>query len=192
MDQMIADEGFMVAFRYNMLVRAKAFAYKVTTDLEAVLAIDIRFLQEDIKAKVKSLTQKLHEIKERDNPYAIGGAKFGFDPKTGKPRPPKNQQKNPDHAQSSRDPSSGGGRGRGGSQGGQGGGWNGGDCQDSQSHGDTTNQWGKSSYNFVDDSNRSSLTGDRGYSGGSKGNQGTHPSVPKAKQLYISSLDGCL
>jgi hypothetical protein len=48
-DKMIADKGFMVAFRYDMIVRANAFAYKVTTDTGGLAAIDIGCLCKDIK-----------------------------------------------------------------------------------------------------------------------------------------------
>ncbi|PLW46363.1 hypothetical protein PCASD_05504 [Puccinia coronata f. sp. avenae] len=180
-DQLISDDGFMVGFRYNMWVRQNAFAYKVTTATGGTSAVDIGVERKDIKYRAKSLTMQLSELELQDNPYRIGGEKFGFDPKTGKPRTSKHTTKAPDQGKESTSSSNkarGGGRGRGG------GNWNSGDRQDSRANSETPNQWGKRQYDLGEDYNRGNS---RDYGGGgnkSRGGQGdNNAGSSKGKQM---------
>ncbi|PLW10788.1 hypothetical protein PCANC_27300 [Puccinia coronata f. sp. avenae] len=50
------------------------------------LAVDISKEREDIKHNVISITRRLEETHYTNNPYAEGGEKYGFDPRTGKPK----------------------------------------------------------------------------------------------------------
>ncbi|PLW18478.1 hypothetical protein PCASD_19529 [Puccinia coronata f. sp. avenae] len=109
------------------------------------------------------------------------GEKFGFDPKTGKPRTSKHTTKAPDQGKESTSSSNkarGGGRGRGG------GNWNSGDRQDSRANSETPNQWGKRQYDSGEDYNRGNS---RDYGGGgnkSRGGQGdNNAGSSKGKQM---------
>ena len=108
-DKIISAEGFMTAFRYDMIIRQNAFSYQVTTDSGEVSAVDISIFRDDVKREGWRITLTLNENDETDNPYAIGGEKFGFDPNTGKPRP--NSSKGGVGDVAKRDSSSGRGRG---------------------------------------------------------------------------------
>ncbi|OAV87489.1 hypothetical protein PTTG_06690 [Puccinia triticina 1-1 BBBD Race 1] len=107
-DKIVGEEGFMTAFRYDMIVRQNAFSYQVTTDTGAISAVDISMYRDDVKQEAWRITLTLGENDETDNPYAIGGEKFGYDPNTGKPRV-KAQKSGED--QSRHDSNSGRGRG---------------------------------------------------------------------------------
>ncbi|PLW22273.1 hypothetical protein PCANC_28640 [Puccinia coronata f. sp. avenae] len=109
-DKIIAKEGFLTGFRYDILVWANAFAYQVTTDTGAESAVDISKLRKDIRYNVLSTTRQLEEIHYTDNPYAKGGEKFGFDPRTGKPKA--NKKKDHNDFTNSRGNNRGQGRGR--------------------------------------------------------------------------------
>jgi hypothetical protein len=50
------------------------------------LAVDISKLRKDIEYDALSKARKLEEDHHTDNPYAEGGKKFGFNPRTGKPK----------------------------------------------------------------------------------------------------------
>ncbi|PLW36651.1 hypothetical protein PCASD_14126 [Puccinia coronata f. sp. avenae] len=109
------------------------------------------------------------------------GKKFGFDPKTGKPRTSKHTTKAPDQGKESTSSSNkarGGGRGQGG------GNWNSGDRQDSRANSETPNQWGKRQYDSGEDYNRGNS---RDYGGGgnkSRGGQGdNNAGSSKGKQM---------
>ncbi|KAA1087113.1 hypothetical protein PGT21_022819 [Puccinia graminis f. sp. tritici] len=84
-DEIIAADGFLTGFRYNMIVRANAFAYRVETDKGASV-VDISVMRKEVREKAWATTRKLDELDFTDNPYAQGGVKFGFDPKTGRPK----------------------------------------------------------------------------------------------------------
>ncbi|PLW33829.1 hypothetical protein PCASD_15882 [Puccinia coronata f. sp. avenae] len=180
-DQRISDDGFMVGFRYNMWVRQNAFAYKVTTATGGTSAVDIGVEQKDIMYRAKSLTMQLSELELQDNPYRIGGKKFGFDPKTGKPRASKHTTKTPDHGKEStlsNTKARGGGRGQGV------GNWNSGDRQDSRANSETPNQWGKRQYDSGEDYNRSNSQDYGGGGNKSRGGQGNNNAgSSKSKQM---------
>ncbi|EHS64415.1 uncharacterized protein PGTG_22251 [Puccinia graminis f. sp. tritici CRL 75-36-700-3] len=84
-DEIIAADGFLTGFRYDMIVRANAFAYRVETDRGASV-VDISVMRKEVREKAWATTRKLEELDFTDNPYAQGGVKFGFDPKTGRPK----------------------------------------------------------------------------------------------------------
>ncbi|OAV88394.1 hypothetical protein PTTG_29039 [Puccinia triticina 1-1 BBBD Race 1] len=85
-DKIVGEEGFMTAFRYNMIVRQNAFSYQVATESGAISAVDISMYCDDVKREAWRITLTLGENNETDNPYAIGGEKYGYNPNTGKPR----------------------------------------------------------------------------------------------------------
>ncbi|PLW29009.1 hypothetical protein PCASD_18633 [Puccinia coronata f. sp. avenae] len=154
---------------------------QLTTATGGTSAVDIGVEQKDIKYRSKSLTMQLSELELQDNPYRIGGEKFGFDPKTGKPRTSKHTTKAPDQGKESTSLSNkarGGGRGRGG------GNWNSGDRQDSRANSETPNQWGKRQYDSGEDYNRGNS---RDYGGGgnkSRGGKGNNNAgSSKGKQM---------
>ncbi|OAV95500.1 hypothetical protein PTTG_26635 [Puccinia triticina 1-1 BBBD Race 1] len=97
-DKIVGEEGFMTAFRYDMIVRQNVFSYQVTTKSGEISAVDISIFRE--------------EVKQTDNPYAIGGKKFGYNPNTGMQRV-KAKKAVDDQAK----PESSSGRGRGGYRG---------------------------------------------------------------------------
>ncbi|OAV85682.1 hypothetical protein PTTG_10583, partial [Puccinia triticina 1-1 BBBD Race 1] len=85
-DKIVGEEGFMTAFRYDMIVRQNAFSYQVKTDSGEISAVDISMYRDDVKREAWRITLSLGENDKTDNPYAIGAKKFGFDPNTGKQR----------------------------------------------------------------------------------------------------------
>ncbi|OAV98774.1 hypothetical protein PTTG_25499 [Puccinia triticina 1-1 BBBD Race 1] len=109
-NKIISAKGFMTAFRYDMIVRQNAFSYQVTTDTGEVSAVDISMFRDDVKREAWRITLTLSKNDETDNPYAIGGEKFGFDPNTGKPRP-KNPKGGANEDVSKQESSSGRGKG---------------------------------------------------------------------------------
>ncbi|OAV90027.1 hypothetical protein PTTG_28448 [Puccinia triticina 1-1 BBBD Race 1] len=84
--KIVGEEGFMTAFRYDMIVRQNVCSYQVTTDSGAISAVDISMYRDDIKREAWRIRLTLGENDETDNPYAYGAKKFGFDPNTGKQR----------------------------------------------------------------------------------------------------------
>ncbi|KAA1071273.1 hypothetical protein PGT21_001932 [Puccinia graminis f. sp. tritici] len=84
-DRIIAEDGFLVGFRYDLIIRQNAFSYQVETDL-GTSAVDISIFRKDVKREAWKITRNLDELDFSDNPYAKDGPKFNFDPKTGKPK----------------------------------------------------------------------------------------------------------
>ncbi|KAA1121967.1 hypothetical protein PGTUg99_010875 [Puccinia graminis f. sp. tritici] len=84
-DRIIAEDGFLVGFRYDLIIRQNAFSYQVETD-QGTSAVDISIFRKDVKREAWKITRNLDELNFTDNPYAKDGPKFNFDPKTGKPK----------------------------------------------------------------------------------------------------------
>ncbi|KAA1103328.1 hypothetical protein PGT21_014487 [Puccinia graminis f. sp. tritici] len=84
-DRIIAEDGFLVGFRYDLIVRQNAFSYQVETD-QGTSAVDISIFRKDVKREAWKVTRNLEELDFSDNPYAKDGPKFNFDPQTGKPK----------------------------------------------------------------------------------------------------------
>ncbi|KNE90806.1 hypothetical protein PSTG_15754 [Puccinia striiformis f. sp. tritici PST-78] len=95
-DNIIAKDGFLTGFRYDIQVRQNAFAFRKKQD-GVELMTDISILRSTIRDEAWSLTRKLDELDFSDNPYVKGGTKSEWDPKTGKPKVPKNQRWNTDN-----------------------------------------------------------------------------------------------
>ncbi|EHS64353.1 uncharacterized protein PGTG_22177 [Puccinia graminis f. sp. tritici CRL 75-36-700-3] len=94
-DEIISTDGFLTGFRYDMIVRANAFAYRVET-ASGSSVVDISVMRKEIREKAWATTRKLEELDFTNNPYAKGGEKFGFDSKTGKPKLSKNHKSSSD------------------------------------------------------------------------------------------------
>ncbi|KAA1071142.1 hypothetical protein PGTUg99_019913 [Puccinia graminis f. sp. tritici] len=84
-DRIIAEDGFLVGFRYDLIIRQNAFSYQVKTK-QGISAVDISIFRKEVKQEAWKVTRNLDELKFSDNPYAKDGPKFNFDPKTGKPK----------------------------------------------------------------------------------------------------------
>ncbi|KAA1127095.1 hypothetical protein PGTUg99_021150 [Puccinia graminis f. sp. tritici] len=87
-DRIISEDGFLVGFRYDLIIRQNAFSYQVKTE-QGTSAVDISIFWKEVKREAWKVTRNLEELDYSDNPYAFGGPKFNFDPQTGKPRLPK-------------------------------------------------------------------------------------------------------
>ncbi|OAV91067.1 hypothetical protein PTTG_28113 [Puccinia triticina 1-1 BBBD Race 1] len=85
--------GFMVALRYDIRIRNKAFAFRVEVDGEESFSDISKFKQETADEAI-SLCQDFNEIGLQENPYAIGDSRVGGDPLKGI-RPHK--QRRPSH-----------------------------------------------------------------------------------------------
>lgn len=80
-----ARDNWMTAFRYNIKIRMNAFAFRVS---EGGISAPPNISQkhEDIAAICFAESRRLNEGSFTENPYAKGGARFGFDWTTGLPR----------------------------------------------------------------------------------------------------------
>ncbi|KAA1134483.1 hypothetical protein PGTUg99_003073 [Puccinia graminis f. sp. tritici] len=87
-DRIISEDGFLVGFRYDLIIRQNAFSYQVETE-QGTSAVDIPIFRKEVKREAWKVTRNLEELDYSDNPYAFGGPKFNFDPQTGKPKLPK-------------------------------------------------------------------------------------------------------
>jgi hypothetical protein len=82
----IADEfGFMTAFRYDMQVRANAFAHRVQSKDGAAIP-DISVRQNLVAERCYNDARSAGETRWTDNYYAPGGSHEGIDPDTGRER----------------------------------------------------------------------------------------------------------
>ncbi|PLW54753.1 hypothetical protein PCANC_03722 [Puccinia coronata f. sp. avenae] len=143
---------------------------KVTTDTGAESAIDISKLRKDIKYNALSTTRLLEEVHFNNNPYAEGGEKYNFDPRTGKPKV--NKKNNTGGGTTQGNGNRGRGRGRSNY-------WTGGNdyCGDFNNYvaSNTPNQWGKQTQNWQDFNN--SVWGN--YAEGSNNNQFDYNNAPQ-------------
>jgi hypothetical protein len=88
-DEIISTDSFLTGFRYDMIVRANTFAYRVET-ASGSSVVDISVMRKEVREKAWATTRKLDELNFTDNSYAKGGKRFGFDSKTGNPKLSKN------------------------------------------------------------------------------------------------------
>lgn len=89
-------DNWMTAFRYDIKIRLNAFAFRVSQNgMNA--PPDISQRREDIAAICFAEARRLDEGSFEDNPYAKGGARFGFDWTTGLPRACNNHSTNMSH-----------------------------------------------------------------------------------------------
>lgn len=78
-------DNWMTAFRYDIKIRLNAFAFRVSRN-GTNAPPDISQRREDIAAICFAEARRLDEGSFEDNPYAKGGARFGYDWTTGLPR----------------------------------------------------------------------------------------------------------
>jgi hypothetical protein len=81
-DKLQRKHGFMVALRYDIRIRNNAFAFRVEKDGEESFS-NISEYKPETADDAHAESRDLNELGVRDNPYAIGGAKFGYDPHSG-------------------------------------------------------------------------------------------------------------
>jgi hypothetical protein len=81
-DKLQRKHGFMVALRYDIRIRNNAFAFRVEKNGEESFS-DISEYKPDTADDAHAESRNLNELGVRDNPYAIGGTKFGYDPHSG-------------------------------------------------------------------------------------------------------------
>lgn len=78
-------DNWMTAFRYDIKIRLNAFAFRVSEN-GVTATPDISQRRENIASLCFAETRRLDEGNFTDNPYAKGGARFGFDWTTSLPR----------------------------------------------------------------------------------------------------------
>jgi hypothetical protein len=81
-DKLQRKHGFMVALRYDIRIRNNAFAFRVESDGEESLS-DISIYKPETADNAHAESRNLNELGVNDNPYAMGGIRFGYDPHTG-------------------------------------------------------------------------------------------------------------
>jgi hypothetical protein len=72
----------MVALRYDIRIRNNAFAFRVERDGEEFVS-DISEYKPETADDAHSEARNFNELGLRDNPYAVGGPRYGWDPHTG-------------------------------------------------------------------------------------------------------------
>ncbi|KAI7942177.1 hypothetical protein MJO28_012204 [Puccinia striiformis f. sp. tritici] len=82
-DAILAEDGFMVALRYDIQVRTNAFAHRVTLASGRKSLVDISVLRPKIAQSCYTPARKFGELEFTDNPYTEGGARANWDPTTG-------------------------------------------------------------------------------------------------------------
>ncbi|KAA1123843.1 hypothetical protein PGTUg99_025610 [Puccinia graminis f. sp. tritici] len=81
-DRLQKKHGFMVALRYDIRIRNNAFAFRVEKDGEETFS-NISVFKTETADDAHSESRNFNELGVKDNPYAIGGARYGWDPHTG-------------------------------------------------------------------------------------------------------------
>jgi hypothetical protein len=89
-DRILDIHGFMVALRYDIQVRANAFAFRVLSEQGDPSSVsDVSILRKDIELEAYSRSLHLDELGYEDNPYLSGGARHAYHPQSGiRQRPP--------------------------------------------------------------------------------------------------------
>jgi hypothetical protein len=92
-DRIQKKSGFMTALRYDIRIRANAFAHRVVKDGKITFS-DISILREDTLDTAYGEARRFNELEFTDNPYAIGGPRASWDPHSGSKPATKNSTSN--------------------------------------------------------------------------------------------------
>jgi hypothetical protein len=82
-DKLQRKHGFMVALRYDIRIRNNAFAFRVVGEDGEESFSNISVFKPETADDAHSESRNLNELGVTDNPYAIGGVRYGYDPHTG-------------------------------------------------------------------------------------------------------------
>ncbi|KAH9446943.1 hypothetical protein MJO29_015360 [Puccinia striiformis f. sp. tritici] len=85
-DALIAEDGFLVALRYDIQVRTNAFAHRVILADGSSSVANISVFRPKITHSCYATARKNSELEFTDNPYADGGVRANWDPTTGAPK----------------------------------------------------------------------------------------------------------
>jgi hypothetical protein len=91
-DALVAEDGFMVALRYDVQVRTNAFAHRVLLADGSLSVADISVFRPKIAHSCYATARKFGELEFTDNPYAETGTRANWDPTTGQPKLDKKPQ----------------------------------------------------------------------------------------------------
>ncbi|PLW18778.1 hypothetical protein PCANC_10926 [Puccinia coronata f. sp. avenae] len=79
-DKIHAEDGFMVALRYNIQIQANAFAHMVTNPDSSLLVADISVMRPKVQQSCYATAWRFNQIKFGDiNPYAKGESREDWD-----------------------------------------------------------------------------------------------------------------
>ncbi|KAA1107477.1 hypothetical protein PGT21_015042 [Puccinia graminis f. sp. tritici] len=82
-DKILRKDGFMVALRYDIGIRANAFAHRVVKNGVKSFS-NISIFRQEVYDTAYAEARRYDELVFREvNPYAIGGARALWDPHTG-------------------------------------------------------------------------------------------------------------
>ncbi|KAA1103053.1 hypothetical protein PGT21_005103 [Puccinia graminis f. sp. tritici] len=82
-DKILRKDGFMVALRYDIRIRANAFAHRVVKNGVKSFS-DISIFRQEVYDTAYAEARRYDELIFREvNPYAIGGVRASWDPHTG-------------------------------------------------------------------------------------------------------------
>ncbi|KAA1071316.1 hypothetical protein PGT21_003253 [Puccinia graminis f. sp. tritici] len=86
-DKILRKDGFMVALRYDIRLRANAFAHRVVKNGVKSFS-DISIFRQEVYDTAYAEARKYDELVFREvNPYASGGVRASWDPHTGSKKP---------------------------------------------------------------------------------------------------------
>jgi hypothetical protein len=85
-DALVAEDGFMVALRYDVQVRTNAFAHRVLLADGSLSVADISVFRPKIAHSCYATARKFGELEFTDNPYTESGVRAHWDPTTGQPK----------------------------------------------------------------------------------------------------------
>ncbi|EHS64462.1 uncharacterized protein PGTG_22275 [Puccinia graminis f. sp. tritici CRL 75-36-700-3] len=81
-DRLQKKHGFMVALRYDIRIRNNAFTFRVEKDGEESFS-NISIFKPETADNAHSEARNFNELGVKENPYTLGGPKYGWDPHTG-------------------------------------------------------------------------------------------------------------
>ncbi|KAA1089049.1 hypothetical protein PGT21_005032 [Puccinia graminis f. sp. tritici] len=94
-DKILRKDGFMVALRYDIRIRANAFAHRVVKNGVKSFS-DISIFRQEVYDTAYAEARRYDELVFREvNPYAIGGVRASWDPHTGSRSTTKSTSSNP-------------------------------------------------------------------------------------------------